>query len=308
MYLLTLDWLTASHHSHDQYEDPETGVVWICTELEGWTSAPARRTKHTARPTSDGSHRSAAYRDTRSYVVKGRYFTDDPSLGWALQNRLPSLMRDPGERYPLTVQGPDGTALTAYVEQSSAEILVAQTGPYVWEWSIPTIAADPYRYHQDWVSGSASPGTDGAGGIDFSGSGVVFADPGVDMGTAPSPCAVTAYGAGWEDSLLVLEIRGPGSGLVVTDDAGRGVAVAGQVPEGQSLFVNCSPRIAIGVPGAPAPLPANGALLSGANARGALAIPNGWPRLEPGVARTFTLTGQLGAGSGLTVHTRGCVV
>lgn len=306
MYLVTLDWLTASHHSHDQYEDAD-GTLWICTDVEGWTRAPSRRTKHTVRPTADGAHRSAAYRDTRPFTVKGRYFPDSPGKGWELANRIPSIMRDPGERYPLTVQGPDGRTLTAYVEQAG-EILVGQSAPHVWEWEIPTIAADPYRYDQGWVSGSAMAGTAGSGGIDFSGSGAVFTAPGLDMGVGPAPCAVDAIALGTEDSLLVLEVTGPTDGVQVADDLGRLVLVNGSVPEGVSVFVNCSPRIAMDVPDAPRPLPANGALQGQFNARGAIAVPNGWPRLEPGTVRTFTMTGQAGAGSSLTVHTRGCVV
>ena len=305
MYLVTLDWLTASHHTHEQYTDDD-GTAWICTEVEGWQSAPGRRTKHTERPTADGSHRSAAYRDTRSYVVKGNYFPPSPEHGYDLADRIPALMPDPGERYPLTVQGPNGRTLTAYVEQSGSEILVAQVGPHKWEYSVPTVAADPYRYEQGWSSAQTPPYSEGVGGINFGGSGASFSSPGLNMGTAPADAVVDVVGTGTTESLVVFQIVGPTSGVLVEDvDSPRQIIVRGEIPEGASMFVNASPRIAFDVPDAMAPLPANGALLGMANARGALGIPAGWPTLLPGQTRRFRMTGQAGSGSSLIVHTRG---
>ncbi|GJF06606.1 hypothetical protein [Pseudonocardia sp. D17] len=305
MRLVTLDVLKASHGpTHEQYVDAN-GTAWICTSIKGWLSAPARRTKHDERPTGDGAHRSAAYRETRSMSIEGRFFPLSDAVGWDTADRLLAICPDPGERYPMVVDGAV-RPLLAYVEQAG-EVLVDQTGPRQWDWSVPVIAADPYRYSVAWASvGPSSAGTDGVGGIATSGSGIVTSSPGIATGTAPTLATATVTGTGTVDSQVVYQVTGPTAGVQVADLAGTSiVGVRGNLAAGESLFINTSGRVAFDVPGCPTPIPAYGAVLGGANARGAVWVTGGWPRLRPGEIRTYRLTGATGAGTALTVHTRG---
>jgi hypothetical protein len=306
MRTLTLDTLTASHSSHEQYYDGD-GTAWICTDLVGWRSAPGRRTQHTERPTADGAHRSAAYRDVRSYEIKGSLFPPTPELGEQAVRRLLALCRDPGELYPLTVQERDGALLTAMVEQAGA-ILTAQVGPLKWEFSVPLVANDPLRYTA-WSTVAALTGAAGSGGIDFSGSGAVFTAPGLPMGTAQVAAMATVLGRGTENNLLVFEIDGPTSGVQIVDSGSSSiVGMRGITVAGQSTFINASDRVAYDVPGCPQPIPARGAVSGAMNARGGIWVAGGWPVLAPGDQRQFTMQGSAGSGSGLTVHTRGSYV
>lgn len=306
MRLLTLDGLTASHSDHEQYVDGN-GTAWICTDLVGWRSAPARRTRHTDRASADGAHRGAAYRGARSYEIKGNLFPVTSVIGEQECRRLLALCRDPGELYPLAVAERDGLVLTAMVEQGG-EILTRQVGPLKWEFSVPVVANDPLRY-LPWVTVAAATGAAGSGGIDFSGSGAVFTAPGVAMGTAQVAAKANVVGTGTEDSALVFEILGPTSGVSVVDSGSASiVGLRGETAAGQSTFVNTSSRVAYGVPGCPQPIPARGAVSGGANARGGVWVNGGWPVLGPGDLRSFTLQGAAGVGSGLTVHTRGSYV
>ena len=305
MRLVTLDVLTASHGpTHEQYVDAD-GTTWICTSIKGWLSAPARRTKHTERTTGDGAHRSAAYRQTRSMSVEGRMFPATDAQGWAAAERLLAICPDPGERYPMVVDGATHPLL-AYVEQAG-EVLCDQTGPLQWDWSVPVIAADPYRYLPSWTSvGPSSAGSDGVGGIVTASPGITTSSPGIATGTAASLAQATVFGAGTVDNQLVLQVTGPTSGVQVAALAGTSiVGVRGTVAAGESVFINCSARVAFDVPGCPVPIPARGAVIGASNARGAIWISGGWPRLGPAEQRTFRLTGATGAGSALTVHTRG---
>ncbi|WP_147201162.1 hypothetical protein [Pseudonocardia asaccharolytica] len=303
---VTLDTLTASHGSYGQHVD-DTGTAWILTGLKGWTAGPGRRTAHSERPTADGAHRSAAYRGTRTLELVGRMFPPTVELGWEHADRLAALCPDPGERYPLVVQGAHRT-LVAYVEQAG-DILIDPVSPRIWDWSVPLVAADPYRYDLAWTSASAAGGDPGSGGIDFGGSGADFSSPGLDMGTAPAYIDATVAGAGTAEALLVLQVTGPTNNVQVE---GLGtpsvVGVRGAVAAGEALFVNCTGRVAFDVPGCAVPIPARGAVLGGQNARGAIWVSGGWPALLPGELRTFRMSGATGPGSSLTVHARGAWV
>ncbi|MFC5992954.1 hypothetical protein ACFQE5_01865 [Pseudonocardia hispaniensis] len=307
MLLLTLDTLTAAHTDQVEYVD-DTGTGWIVEKLEGWRVAPARLTRHSPRATADEAHRSAAYRGTRNITVEGAFFPPDPTIGEQHADRVLALCPEPGERYSLAVQQRSGATLVAYVEQTD-EILCDQVAPHAWRWSIPLVAADPYRYDLSWVSATASGGDPGSGGIDFGGSGANFAAPGLDMGTAPAYIDATVSGTGTADALLVLQVTGPTNNVQIEDLGTQSVVgVRGGVAAGESLFVNCTARTAFDVPGCPVPIPARGAVLGGQNARGAVWVSRGWPVLRPGEVRTFRMSGTTGPGSSLTVHARGAWV
>jgi len=303
-YLVTLDTLTAIILDSEQYYDA-SGTSWICTKLEGWWRAPARDTQHTRYPTADGAQRSAAYRGTRNLVLEGRYFPPTVEIGFDLADRVVALCPDPGERYPLLVQDYNRN-LVAYVEQAG-EILCDKTGPLMWDWSIPLVAADPYRYSAAWTQvGPTLAGDDSVGGIDFSGSGSTFTTPGLDMGTAATRAAATVAGVGTADNQLVLAVTGQTTDVQIPDIAGTSiVGIRGQVPAGETMFINCSARTAFDVPGCPTPIPGYGAVLGGASARGSIWISGGWPVLRPGERRTFQLNGTAAPSAALTVYARG---
>lgn len=301
MYLVTLNGLIAAHDHPNEYVDA-TGTSWICSKIDGWRGAPSRETRHTRRPTSDGAHRSAAYRETRNLELAGRYFPPSGLIGKQHGRRIAALCPDPGELYPLLVEDED-VSLVSYVEQAG-EILVASLTPLLWDWSIPLVSPDPYLYSETWISVGPDTGAAGSGGIDFTAPGVAMGS-GIAMGTAPDPVSIIANAVGTADSLLVFEVRGPTSGVFISDGMGAIIGVRGEVYAGEAVFVNASPRVAYDVPGALVPIPAYGAANGASSARGAVSVTGGYPTLPPGTSRTYVMTGAMGAAASLTVHTRG---
>ncbi len=306
--LLTLDTLTAGGH-FDGIAPVIDGIQYVLTDLTGWWgAAPAPELKHTKRPTAHGAHRSAAYRGTRSYGLKvtATSVAESPAEMRRVENRIAAICSDPAELYRLAVEDQGGVRC-AYVELDGDIVPELRDG-LAWStvFSIPVVASDPFRYDVTWGAATAPGGVTGAGGIDFTGSGAVFTTPGLVMGTAGVSPVATVTGAGAVESQLVFRVDGPTSGVQITDMAGSSVvALRGETLAGQATFINCSPSVAFDVPGCPDPIPAYGVLSGGANARGAVAVTGGWPRLRAGETRSFLFSGLSGAAAALTVHARG---
>lgn len=305
MRLVQLDGLVASQGTHEQYIDPDTGTAWICTSLSGWRTAPARRTRHTPRTTSDGATRSAAYRDVRGLMLEGRFFPRDAVQGAVDARLVTGLCPDPGERYPLHVDEADQT-LVAYVEQGDEIVCDPVREDALWDFQIPLLAADPYRYAAQWVSAtSEGTGLDGTGGIDFTSPGPSFAAPGLAMGTSPSPIECVVRGIGTYPLQLVYQVLGPTSGVQIVDQDGTSViGLRGQVAAGESVFVNASALDAFDVPGALVPVPAYSAVIATQSARSAVWATS-YPVVRPGEVHRIRMSGAIGAGAALIVHARG---
>lgn len=307
--LITLDGLS-SGGQFDGRPVVVDGVQWVASKLTGWWgSAPATRVKHTERPTAHGAHRSAAYLGTRSYQLELTATALDLSAARmrGAEQTVAAICGDPGELYPLVVADHAAT-LCAYVERDGEILGTFRDGlRYSTVFSVPLVAPDPFRYSVGWVSaGPAAAGSTGAGGIDTSGAGIGTAAPGIATGTAPALAAATAAALGTRDSQVVLQVTGSTTDVQVVDlGSEAAVGIRGDIAEGESVFVNTCPRPAYDVPGCPIPIPAYGAVLGTASARGAVWVSGGWPVLPPGAARTYRLGGGTGTGAALTVHTRG---
>jgi hypothetical protein len=302
--LVTLDTLTASY-GLPRYVAADGSQV-ILTEITGWFGAAGRRTAHTERATADGALRSAAYRDTRVIELAGMLLPPDEMTGYEAADRLVAICPEPGERYPLAVGAPHRT-LVAYVEQTGPILCERHGGALLWDWSVPLVASDPYRYSEAWVSVTQAAGAVGTGGIDtVTSGGITSSGSGIATGTAADPAAVTAAGLGSLGSAIVLEITGPTSGVQIADTSSTSVlTVAGVLADDDSIFINCSAGVAYDVPGALIPIPPYGAVLGSGSARSAVAVTGGWPTLPSGASHLFLMTGAMSAGAALSVHTRG---
>lgn len=307
--LATLDTLVCGGH-FDGKAPVIDGIQWVLSDLTGWWGdAPASRVAHKDRPSAHGSHRSAAYLGDRNYELKVTATSIRRSAQEMRQaeRKLAALCSDPAQLYALTVEDPD-TTLCAYVERDGAVVAERRDGlRYSTVFSIPVVASDPFRYTRAWASaGPATAGVDGVGGIVTSGSGITTASPGIATGTAPTLAEVTVVGAGTRENQLVLVLTGPSGGVQIADLSGTSiVGVRGNLLATDVLYVNCSPRVAYDVPGLTDPLPPYGAVLGGANARSAVWVTGGWPKVLPGELHRFRLTGSTGPGTALAAYTRG---
>lgn len=300
--LITLDTLVCSY-GQPRYVDG-SGVQWFATEITGWFGSPGRRTAHTARSTADGALRAAAYRDTRTIELTGMIIPVNELDGYAAALQVAALCPEPGERYMLSVGDPYVT-LVSYVEQAGPILCDRRGGAMLWDFSIPLVSSDPYRYSEAWVSVSQAGGADAVGGISTD-TGISTNSPGISTGTAATPALVTAAGSGSLGSAIVYEVTGPTNGVQIADLSSTSIiTVAGGLDTGDSIFINCSPAVAYDVPGALIPIPPYGAVLGSGSARGAIAVTGGWPTLPAGASHSYLMTGAMSAGSSLSVHTRG---
>lgn len=305
---ITLDGLVAGGH-FDGRAPVVAGVQYVLSDLTGWWGSPSLRTKRTNRPGAAGSYRSPAYRDVRSIGIK----VTATSLAFSnlamrqVERRLTALCSDPDQLYLLTVVDEAGP-LAAYVELDGDIDPRPRDGlGYSTVFDIAVAATDPRRLAPAWTSVTTPASVVGVGGVVASGGGAVSTAPGLVAGTAPVVAGVTVVGMGTAKRLpLVLEVDGPATDVLVVDAAGTSVvAYRGNLGVGDTVWINCDNQDARDVPGAPGPIAAHGAVLSGGgNARAAVSVAGGWPRLVAGKTATYVLAGGATTGAALTVHTR----
>lgn len=291
----------------DPYVDDQ-GVEWVLTTLGGWWGSPGTRTKRTDRVTAPGAFRAAAYKGVRTIELGGvlTSVTQDPYLTARAVRQLAAVCSDPADLYPLVVQDPVSRQC-AYVELDGDVLTDLRDNlPWSMRFSVQLAASDPRKFNEDWTTSTAPFVVEGVDGIETAGLGIITASPGIATGTSATPAIATAYGQGTALNPQVLQVIGPAANFTVTNvSAGSIFGFRGQVGLNESLYINLDSLPAYGVPGSAKPIPGHGALIGRSNARADLSVRGGWPVLYPGGVSSYLISGSLGFGSALIVHSRG---
>lgn len=297
---ITLDGFTFAGYGTTEIPSADLTSL-ICTGLDGWAGAPARRTAHTDRPGADGAFRGDAYRGVRTISLDGMYYAQSYLDLRRLERRLAGICADPTRLYPLTVAD-EVSPLTAYVELAGEVKLAGKGRRGVL--SLALAAPDPRRFGP-WVTSNLPTPVAGSGGVDSTSPGVVSTAPGVVSGTAPTPTTVTIANFGTGPAQLVAQFDGPAtSPSILKTSTGDQVILGGSIPAGQPLWINLSAQHAHDVPGQTAGSYMYGRSVFGPGGYaggGGLTVVNGvWPTLAAGEVATFLLTG----GSSGALHMR----
>lgn len=305
---VTLDGVTLGGlFEPDPYVD-EDGVEWVLTALNGWWGSPGTRTKRTDRITAPGAFRAAAYKGVRT-IELGGVLTSDTHDGYLVRRaarQLAAICSDPADLYPLVVHD-EVSKQCAYVELDG-DVLTELRDNLAWSmrFSVQLAASDPRKFNEDWTTSAAPFVVEGFDGIATAGLGIISDAPGIATGTSPTPAIATTYGQGTAENPQVLQVNGPAENFTITNTSGgSSFGFRGQVGDQESLYINLDSLPAYGVPGSAKPIPGHGALIGRTNARAAMSVRGGWPVLLPGSLASYLISGSLGYGSALIVHSRG---
>lgn len=291
-YPITLDGCTFAWNGITELLDADSNSL-ICTKLDGWFGAPARRLAQVDRPKADGSFDGDAYRGPRTITFEGQYFAMDPLRFRTLERALAGICADPKRRYPLVVADELGP-LTAYVRHAG-EVKLSPVSDVNGILSMSLTAPDPLR-QGPWSSYAIPAAAPGTGGVVSTSPGVVSSSPGVNAGTAPSPTTITITNPGNAPAILVAQFDGPAtSPSIVRASDGAQAQLGATLLAGDSLLVNLSAQYAHDVPGMTAGTFLYGRSVFGPGGYaggGGLTVTNGvWPTIGPGETATFVITG-----------------
>lgn len=285
---------------------------WITQRVRGWRGAAKPRTNRGARNLADGAWRGDAYRDERVITLDGTCRCPTPAARADAEERLAQWIPSGTGLVRLQRTGENGLPQLRYVELDDATDAIPK-GPQWFDWSFQLAAPDPRKFTPAWSSATASVSSPSSGGVAVGASGVTsHSGGGVPAGVAGTSSVATVVATGTVDNPLVFEIEGPvnggASGGIVITDTTAGAAVLryrGNLGAGESVFINADDADAYDVPGASGGIPGHGALLGTSSARSAVVVLGYWPTLPAGGSATYTLSGDVGTGAGLTVHSRG---
>lgn len=305
---VTLDGVTLGGLFDGVPHEDAYGVEWVLTGLNGWWGSPGTKARRTDRIVGPGAYRAASYKKTRVLEVAG-VFTVPTQSGYLARRaarQLAAMCSDPADLYLLTVQ--DEVSVTGAFVELDGDLLtdLRDNLGYSMRFSVQLAAPDPRKFNLDWTSTTAPALVEAVGGIDAGQPGIVSTGAGILAGVSPIPMLASAYGQGTADNPQVLQVIGPVGNVDITNNAGTSIiSYRGRLGAGESLYINLDSLPAYGVPGAEEPIVGHGALIGRTNARAAVAIRGGWPVLTPQSVANYLITGQLGVGSSLVVHSRG---
>jgi hypothetical protein len=131
----------------------EAGVVWICTDIEGWWNFPEPQLPDLVRGWGDGSYDAKGRWSSRIITLKGTFLTQDPSQVPAARAKLIEAA-DLVYRGGLLIVNEE-PAKSAFVRLSGTPNIETVNARGRTEFSIGLRAADPikYEYIEDGVDG-----------------------------------------------------------------------------------------------------------------------------------------------------------
>jgi phage-related protein len=131
----------------------EEGVVWICTNIEGWWDFPEPQLPDLVRGWGDGSYDAKGRWNSRIITLKGTFLTQDPSQVPAARAKLIEAANLVYKSGVLVVN--EEPAKSAFVRLSGPPNIETVTARGRTEFSIGLRAADPikYEYIEDSVDG-----------------------------------------------------------------------------------------------------------------------------------------------------------
>jgi hypothetical protein len=123
----------------------EDGVVWVCTDIEGWWGQAAPDVPDIARGVEDGSYNVSGRYTARQITLKGVFLPPDPSYIQKARNRLvaaSNLVREGG--WLRSNEEPTRAAFVRLAGRPEIETVNVRGRT---EFSIDLKAADPIKYH-----------------------------------------------------------------------------------------------------------------------------------------------------------------
>jgi hypothetical protein len=131
----------------------EEGVVWICTDIDGWWGFPEPQLPDLVRGWGDGSYDAKGRWNSRLITLKGTFLTQDPSQVPAARAKLIEAANLVYKGGVLVVN--EDPAKSAFVRLSGSPDIKTVTARGRTEFSIGLRAADPikYEYIEDSVDG-----------------------------------------------------------------------------------------------------------------------------------------------------------
>jgi hypothetical protein len=128
----------------------EAGVVWICTDIEGWWEFPDPELPSLVRGWGDGSYDARGRWNSRMITLKGTFLTQDPSQVPAARAKLIEAADLVYEGGLLIVN--EEPAKSAFVRLSDSPDIKTVTPRGRTEFSLGLRAADPIKYEYVEVS------------------------------------------------------------------------------------------------------------------------------------------------------------
>jgi phage-related protein len=128
----------------------EEGVIWICTDIDGWWGFPEPQLPDLVRGWGDGSYDAKGRWNSRIITLKGTFLTQDPSQVPAARAKLIEAANLVYKGGVLVVN--EDPAKSAFVRLSGSPDIKTVTARGRTEFSIGLRAADPIKYEYVEVS------------------------------------------------------------------------------------------------------------------------------------------------------------
>ena len=122
----------------------EEGVVWVCTDIDGWWDFPEPQLPDLVRGWGDGSYDAKGRWNSRIVTLKGTFLTQDPSQVPAARAKLIEAANLVYKGGLLVVN--EEPAKSAFVRLSGSPDIKTVTARGRTEFSIGLRAADPIKY------------------------------------------------------------------------------------------------------------------------------------------------------------------
>lgn len=174
------------------------GVMWIFTDLKGWTLGGGVETNFTPRPGQHGEFDGQAYRRRRVIELSGVCLADSAALAELAADALGALLAD-GSSGSFTVQN-SRRSLSATVRLSD-EPLDSRLDDLSFTWSLQFTAPDHRKYGEPQSVPTSLPG--GGAGLSFP-VGAAF-----DFGAPGSTGRIVLTNDGTADTEPTFDVNGP---------------------------------------------------------------------------------------------------
>lgn len=199
------------------------GVVWVCTDIQGWWGHPEPTMPELTRGWGDGSYDARGRWAARDITLTGVFLTPDPSLVEAARNTLITATNLVYEGAWLTVN--ETIPKTSYVRLNGRPEIATVTARGRTEFSIGLRAADPIKYEYIEANGGYTKTTVTAGstGVTVTNAGnirtpVIFEISGTNSGSATLTKTATGF-----DTETITGIQKNFSGTMEIDTHNREV-------------------------------------------------------------------------------------
>lgn len=217
------------------------GVVWVCTDIDGWWTTPDPELPDLPRGWGDGSYDARGRYAARQLSLNGAFLTQDPSQVAAARKTLIEAIDLVYEGADLVVN--ESPVKTSFVRLSGRPQISTVTARGRTEFSVGLKASDPIKYEY-------LPEDDGDS----------TTEEGYRVKTIATTVATTFNNAGNTKTPVIVELTGPipiGATIANAinyvdankDDAIETITIVKAVPDGSTLEIDTLNREALLVTG-----------------------------------------------------------